>query len=234
MFKRVLLVAPPSSSYLGAVRPPTGLGYLAESLLEAGIEYAVEDMRARGNVSALRRTLRCFRPDLIGLSLVSLEYDRSYELIRRIKEYCPGASIVVGGAHVSALKQSVLEECDDIDFGVIGEGERTLVALCKGETPLGQIPGLLHRRDGAVVCGPERELIMDLDAIPFPRYAHFDLKKYIKEIPLITSRGCPYKCIFCPWQASSVPEARQVSWMKSNTGTLEESGNWLWTTTTSH
>lgn len=198
MFKRVLLVAPPSSSYLGAVRPPTGLGYLAESLLKAGIEYAVEDMRAHGNVSSLHRTMRGFRPDLIGLSLVSREYDRSYKLIRHIKEYYPDASIVVGGAHVSALKQSVLEQCDDIDFGVIGEGERTLVALCMGGTPLEQIPGLLHRRGGTVVCGPERKLIMDLDAIPFPRYVHFDLKKYIKEIPLITSRGCPYKCIFCP------------------------------------
>jgi len=198
MFERVLLVAPPSSSYLGAVRPPTGLGYLAQTLLEAGIEYAVEDMRARGRVSTLQRTIRRFRPDLIGLSLVSLEYARSYELIRHIKEYCPGVSIVVGGAHVSASKQSVLEECDDIDFGVIGEGERTLVALCKGEVPLEEIPGLLYWRDGAVVSGPERELIMGLDAIPFPKYIHFDLKRYIKEIPLITSRGCPYKCIFCP------------------------------------
>jgi len=198
MFKRVLLIAPPSSSYLGAVRPPTGLGYLAQSLLGAGIEYAVEDMRVRGRLSALRKKIRAFQPDLIGISLVSLEYKRSYELIRYIKESCPRASIVVGGAHVSALKESVLEECGDIDFGVIGEGERALVALCKGEIPLDKIPGLLYRLDGAVVSGPERELITDLDSIPFPKYIHFDFKRYTKEIPLITSRGCPYRCIFCP------------------------------------
>jgi len=198
MFKRILLIAPPSSSYLGAVRPPTGLGYLAQSLLEGGIEYAVADMRSRSDVSALRQKIRRFQPDLIGVSLVSLEYQRSYDLIHYIREYYPRASIIAGGAHVSASKESVLEECAAIDFGVIGEAERALVALCRGERTLGEIPGLLYRRNGDVLSGPERELIMDLDTIPFPRYVHFDLKGYIKEIPLITSRGCPYKCIFCP------------------------------------
>ena len=198
MFNRVLLIAPPSSSYLGALRPPPGLGYLAQSLFEAGIEYAVEDMRGRGRLSQLRRRIRAFQPDLIGVSLVSFEYKRSYELIHHIKEYYPRTSIVVGGAHVSALRASVLEQCPDIDFGVVQEGERVLVQLCKGEIPLEKIPGLLYRQDGAVISGPEPQLIMDLDSIPFPRYLHFDLKRYVKEIPLITSRGCPYRCIFCP------------------------------------
>lgn len=198
MFKRVLLIAPPSSSYLGAAMPPTGLGYLGQSLLQAGIEYAVEDMRVRHHLSELRKKIRAFQPDLIGLSLVSLEYKRSYELIRYIKEYYPQAPIIVGGAHVSAIRESVLEECPAIDLGLVGEAERALVALCKGEKPLEEVPGLLYRHNGAVCSGPERELIIDLDNIPFPRYAHFDLKRYTQERPLITSRGCPYKCIFCP------------------------------------
>ena len=198
MFKRVLLIAPPSSSYLGAVYPPTGLGYLAQSLLEAGIEYAVEDVRVRGRLSGLQKRIRAFQPDLIGVSLVSLEYERSYELIRHIKACHPRASIVVGGAHVSAMGESVLEECSAADFGVVGEAERTLVALCQGEMPFEEISGLLYRRNGAVCSGPERELIIDLDSIPFPRYAHFDLGKYAQEFPLVTSRGCPYRCIFCP------------------------------------
>lgn len=198
MFKRVLLVAPPSSSYLGAVMPPTGLGYLAQSLLDAGIEYSIEDMRVHGRLSSLHRKICDFQPDLIGLSLVSLEYKRSYELICHIKEYYPRASIVVGGAHVSAMKELVLNECHDIDFGIVGEAERTLVALCKGKKSLDEIPGLIYRSDRAVVFGPQQNLIMDLDNIPYPRYENFYLRKYTKEIPLITSRGCPYKCIFCP------------------------------------
>jgi len=221
MFKRVLLIAPPSSSYLGAARPPTGLGYLAQSLLEGGIEYAVEDMRVRGRLSALRRRIRAFQPDLIGVSLVSLEYKRSYELIHHIKEYYPRASIVVGGTHVSALRESVLEECRDIDFGVVQEGERVLVQLCKGEIPFEEIPGLLHRRDGAVISGPEPQPIMELDSIPFPRYVHFDLKRYVKEIPLITSRGCPYRCIFCP---NSVMKSKFVA--RSAPNVVDEMEYW--------
>lgn len=221
MFKRVLLIAPQSSSYLGAVRPPSGLGYVAQSLLEEGIEYAVEDMRARGHRWALRRRIRAFQPDLIGVSLVSLDYKRSYELIRHLKEYYPRASIVVGGAHVSALRESVLEECPDIDFGVVREGERVLLQLCRGDLPFEEIPGLLHRRDGVVSSGPEPQLIMDLDTVPFPRYVHFDLKRYAKEIPLITSRGCPYRCIFCP---NSVMKSKFVA--RGATNVVDEIEYW--------
>jgi len=198
MYKRVLLIAPPSSSYLGAVYPPTNLGYLAQSLLQSGNEYAVEDMRVRGRMTKLQKRIHAFEPDLIGVSLVSLEYERSYELIRHIKAFRPQASIVVGGAHVSAKKETVLQECSAIDFGIAGEAERALVALCQGEMPLEEIPGLMYRRNGSQYSGPERELIMDLDSIPFPRYTHFNLKKYAQEFPLVTSRGCPYRCIFCP------------------------------------
>lgn len=198
MYRKVLLISPPSSSRLGAVRPPTGLGYLAQSLLEAGIDYAVEDMRVRGRPSALLRRIRAYQPDLIGLSMVSFEHKRCYELIRCIKEGYPSASIVVGGAHVSALGESVLEECPEMDFGVVQEGERVLVELCKGESALEEIAGLIYRRDGAILSGPEARMITDLDGIPFPRYIGFRLERYAKEIPLITSRGCPYRCIFCP------------------------------------
>ena len=198
MFERVLLIAPPSSSYLGAARPPTGLGYIAQALQEAGIEYAVADLRMGGRLRTLWGTIAAFRPQLIGLSLVSFEYLRSYELIRRIKEVAPKASIVVGGPHVSVLREAVLEACQAIDFGIIHEGERAIVELCRGERPLEAMPGLLFRRGGQVLAGPAPAPRMDLDAIPFPRYERFDLKRYAPEILLVTSRGCPYRCIFCP------------------------------------
>ena len=198
MFKRVLIIAPSSSSYLGAVRPAANLGYLAQSLHEGGIECAVEDMRVHGHLLALRRKIRAFQPDLIGISLVSFGYKRSYELIHRIKEFRPQIPIIVGGPHISVLREAVLKECPDIDFGVVGEGERVLVELCKGEIPLEELPGLLYRRDGAVISGLEPQLIMDLDSISFPRYTDSNLRRYAREINIVTSRGCPYRCIFCP------------------------------------
>ncbi|MFQ5854688.1 MAG: B12-binding domain-containing radical SAM protein [Anaerolineae bacterium] len=197
MFNRVLLIAPPSSSYLGAVRPPSNLGYLAQALLEADIEYAVEDLRASRHLNGLSKRLRAFQPDLIGISIVSLEYKRAYDVARYVKEHCPQAAVVVGGPHVSAVKATVLEECPEIDFAIIQEGEGSLVQLCQGATSFADIPGLLYRSNGAVLSGPEPHSPKDLDNISFPRYIDFNLKSYGGEIPLITSRGCPYRCIFC-------------------------------------
>lgn len=198
MFGRVLLVAPPSSSYLGAARPPTGLGYIAQALQDAGIEHSVVDLRTRGDLRSLQARIASFRPDLIGLSLVSYEYLRSYALIRGIKAFAPDTPIVVGGPHVSVLGKAVLEACPEIDLGIVHEGEQPLVELCRGERPLEEIPGLLFRRGGQVLAGPAPVPRLDLDAISFPRYERFDLRRYAPEILLVTSRGCPYRCIFCP------------------------------------
>ncbi len=200
MYKRVLLIAPPSSTHFGAMRPPSGLGYLAQALLEAGIEYAVEDMRmVRRSGARLRRVLAAYQPDLVGVSLVSLEYQRGYELIRSIKRDCPAAAVVVGGPHVSAVGRQVLDDCPEIDFVVLQEGEAPLVQLCHGVEPRSHIPGLLFRngKDGAIEAGPEPSCSTDLDRIPFPTYAGFDLSRYAREISIVTSRGCPYRCIFC-------------------------------------
>ncbi len=197
MYERVLLIQPPSSSYLGAVRPPTGLGWVAQSLHDAGIEYAVEDMRTRPDIKPLLKKLDTFQPDLIGLSMVSYEYKRTYDFIRQIKQHRPSAQIVIGGAHISVLGATALEECPEIDMGIAGEGERALVDLCRGEVPLDQVSGLVYRQEGEIHSNP-LQLIHELDDVPFPRYVGFELKHYAKEIPLITSRGCPYRCIFCP------------------------------------
>jgi len=197
MFSRVLLVQPPSSSYLGAVRPPSGLGYISQALQENGIEHQVLDMRVRHDLSVLQAKIASFQPDLIGVSMVSFEYQRSYELIRQIRAYAPGAAVVVGGPHVSILEKSVFEECPELDFGIVHEGELSIVQLCRGDGPFSQIPGLLYRENGAVRSGPPQVVRKDLDNVSYPHYERFALKQYAKEMPLITSRGCPYRCNFC-------------------------------------
>jgi radical SAM superfamily enzyme YgiQ (UPF0313 family) len=198
MFKKVLLVSPPSSSYLGAVRPPSGLGYLAQTLLSKGIDCRVEDMRVRGRISTLRKRIGDYEPDLIGLSLVSFEYSNSYEMIREMKEAYPPIPVVVGGPHVSVMGKAVLEACPEIDFGILHEGEHPIVELCRGVESYEEIPGLLFWRHGEVISGPKSIPVMDLDDLSFPRYIGFDLSKYARERNIVTSRGCPYSCIFCP------------------------------------
>ena len=108
-FGRVLLVSPPSSSYLGAARVPSGLGYVAQSLWVNSIEYDVLDLRFGRRLEDLERRIKSFRPDLIGFSLVTLEYKRSYQLISEVKRRFPGIGIVGGGHHFWVMGEKVLE-----------------------------------------------------------------------------------------------------------------------------
>jgi radical SAM superfamily enzyme YgiQ (UPF0313 family) len=197
-FQRVLLVSPPSSSYLGAARPPQNLGYLAQALLESDIEYDVLDMRLGYNWKHLAKKIDTFKPDLVGVTVVSLEYKRTYDLISQIKTAYPEIKTIVGGAHITVLQEDVLKECTSIDYGVVYEGETTLVELCQNSIPVEEIKGLLQRQNGTIIYNGHRAFPKNLDEIPFPRFINFELHKYIREISLNSSRGCPLRCIFCP------------------------------------
>lgn len=196
-YNRILLISPPSSSYLGAARPPQNLGYLAEALLSSGFHYDILDMRFRGSPKQLTGKIEWFQPDLIGISMVSLEYRKTYELIQMIKARYPHMGIAAGGPHVTVLREKVLEGCPSIDFGVVHDGEETLVELCRG-VPLDRIDGLVHRNPEGIVFNGNRTPQPDLDKVAFPTYQGFELDQYIREIPINSSRGCPLECVFCP------------------------------------
>lgn len=177
--------------------PPIGLGYLAESLREHHIDYDVLDMNLGYGMRHLRRKLEQFQPDLLGMSMITRNYRGFYSTLEKIKEYSPSLKIVAGGPHVTVFRNNVLEECQAIDYGITREGEQALVELCRGETEYPSTEGLLYREDGQVLYAGDREFATDLDSIPWPRYEKFDLRRYFHEISIHSSRGCPYRCIFC-------------------------------------
>ena len=199
MFTRITLLAPPTfESQWGAIRPPVGLGYLSEMLTQAGVAHQVIDMGLGDSVPQVSRKIREFQADLLGISMTSLFHRSVYAILRELKRQFPEMLIVAGGPHISTMRERALEECAAIDFGVTLEGDETLLELCAG-TPVDQIHGLLHRADGKVIYTGDRPFIADLDRLPFPKYRQFELEKYVaREIGVITSRGCPYSCTFCP------------------------------------
>jgi len=145
----------------------------------------------------LKRKIIDFQPDLVGISMMTILYEKTYGIIREIKEVGTKFKVVVGGPHVSSLREKVLEECPQIDFGAVLEGEETIIELCEGKD-IPEIKGLIYRDGDNVVFNGERRFIEDLDSVPFPTYEKFELEKYIqKRIPMTTSRGCPYSCTFC-------------------------------------
>jgi anaerobic magnesium-protoporphyrin IX monomethyl ester cyclase len=197
-YDRVLLIKFYTKVGYGARRPPTGLGYIAEALHRREIPYEIVDCDLGYGLDEIIDRIHTLKPNLIGISMVTLGYLNSYEMIRVIKK-AASCDIILGGPHISTLRTKVLEDCDSIDFGVVGEGDRLIVDLCEG-APLEGIPGLIYRENNRIRFTGTCKPIIDIDTFGFPKYPGFELEKYFgygSEIGVVTSRGCPYGCTFC-------------------------------------
>lgn len=197
-FNKVLLVSPPSRSRYGGLRVPAGVGCIAQALYDNSIEYNYVDMRIGYTWRHLHKKALAFKPDLIGFSMITVGYKTAYKIISDLKQLLPDSKIVVGGHHVTILKEKVLEECNDIDFGVVADGERTIVELCRDDMRYEDIKGLIFKKDQKIVFTGERPPVENLDEYAFPRYINFNMKDYSRQIPIQSSRGCVYQCTFCP------------------------------------
>jgi len=197
-YNRVLLVKFYTKVGYGPRRPPVGLGYIAEALKNAGIPYEVLDCDLGYTTEDLLEKVKNYKPDLIGISMVTLGYLSFYEIINQLKDAC-SCDIVVGGPHISTMREEGLADCPGIDYGIVGEADRSIVALCEGK-PLDQIEGLVYRSNEEIRFNGVVPPIKDLDSLGFPTYEGFELEKYYgfkTELSLVTSRGCPYGCIYC-------------------------------------
>lgn len=151
---------------------------------------------------------------IIGIScMFSNEWIWQREVIRAVHERYPDIPIIVGGEHATADADYVLRSSPGILAAVLGEGEQTLLdlldAMATGRD-LSSVPGLLLRvekEEGLVRTAP-RERIRDLDALPWPDWDAIPMERYLaagvglgvaygRNMPMLASRGCPYKCAFC-------------------------------------
>jgi len=197
-YKKVLLVSPPSLSRYGGLRVPAGIGHIAQALHDSSIDYEYIDMRIGYKFNDFRKKALVFKPDLVGISMITIGYKYAYQMISSIKELLPHSKIVVGGHHVTILKEKVLEDCKDIDFGVVSDGELTIVELCRNDKPIEDIKGLIYRKETEIIFTGQRPIVLNLDQYAFPRYEKFNMKNYSKQIPIHSSRGCVGQCTFCP------------------------------------
>jgi radical SAM superfamily enzyme YgiQ (UPF0313 family) len=214
-YKRVLLISPGFNRgrFRLSAHPLAGLGYISEALGNNGIAVDVFDLNLKYTFRDLTRKINEFSPDAIGFTVMTFAHGDLYLLIKKIKALYPHIDMITGGPHISTLRGKALEDCHEIDYGVILEGDRSIVELCRGEDP-DNIDGLIHRRDGRILMNDYKKFITDLDSVPFPKYDAFELEKYpTRQIGIVTSRGCPYSCIYCPVIAAIGKEFRQRSAM---------------------
>lgn len=200
---KIMLVDPASFGDLpGGMQPSLGFGYLAATLMQEGIEVEVFDMRLNYTIKDLKERLAQSKPDAVGVTAYSVKFENTRNVIDTIVD--DGYTVVVGGPHVSACKTDILEKTK-ADYAVMGEGEYTLIELLdffeKGREDFENVDGLIWRKDNEIIENKAREYIQDFDSVPFPAYEIFELDKYTfteeRRLPIITSRGCPYRCVFC-------------------------------------
>ncbi len=198
-YKRILFIrASLETAWVGAVNPPIGIAYLIAALKEHGCECKTIDTMVGITPDLILDEINTFKPELIGVSMLTFRYKDTYSLIRKIKEGFSNLPIIVGGAHVSTMREMVLKECNYIDYGFVRDSEESIVEFCQGIEP-GKIKGILHRSNGNVIFTGERNYSSDIDSIKWPREYGIELERYLsKELLILSSRGCPYSCIFCP------------------------------------
>ena len=188
--------------------PPLGLLYVAAYLLEhTAHEVEIIDCQVEGlSYHELENRIRASRPDVLGLTAMTLTLIDVLKTARAAKEIDPSTMVVLGGPHVSIYPQETISY-PGVDFAVSGEGEQSFKMLLDAlgdEKAIAGIPGIgFKKKDGTLHASPP-SMIEDLDALPFPARRRVPYQKYssllMKRNPvttIMTSRGCPFKCSFC-------------------------------------
>jgi anaerobic magnesium-protoporphyrin IX monomethyl ester cyclase len=209
----LMTTAPPSNApwYLGKKLPPLGLAYVAASLEKA--DYKVEmldNYLLKKPTSEVKELLQRLKPEIVGITCGSATYHRCIETAKTVKETLPSCKVVVGGWHPSYMPESMLKH-PEIDYAVMGEGERAMVELAthitkgKSNEALADIAGIAYRRNGTIKKNVPK-FISNMDEIPFPARHLLPMHLYDRTIEFLSAkpadvmsiaRGCPYSCGFC-------------------------------------
>src|SRR5580765_1840462 len=132
---------------------PVGLGYIHAHLRSTGIHSVLANFSAMGP-ERVREILLAERPDIVVLSTFTFNRSASLDLARIVKRVLPDALVVLGGPHPTHAGPALLASHPEVDLCVLREGELTMQKLVRVLASQGDpapIPGLLLRRDGAVV-----------------------------------------------------------------------------------
>lgn len=199
---KILLINPATINYARAFTCPLGLLSIATHLNNNGHTAEIFDRTiAKGD---LDEKLSQFRPDIVGISLMSNKsIDDALFVARKVKEH--SLTVVCGGPFASSVPELVLRE-DCFDYISVSEGEFTWLEIAdnlNGGKPFEQIAGLAYMENGKVIYTPEREFANPA-LLPVIDYSLVDVKQYFqvnykckKMLYVYWAKGCPCRCAFC-------------------------------------
>jgi radical SAM superfamily enzyme YgiQ (UPF0313 family) len=227
----ITLIRPPIFSSIGSfsapVTPPLALAYLSASLKKD--RFSVESIDAVGEAmdqihllknpegrvrglpieKILQRIPK--ETNLIGIScMFSQEWPFVKSLVGSIALKFPDIPLVLGGEHITAMPEFVLESCPNVDICVLGEGEETIVDVAKNYPKHAEnIHGILYRAENSeIIRTTPRKRIRNIEQIPRPSWENIPIELYLaseyghgvnagRTMPILATRGCPYQCTFC-------------------------------------
>jgi len=216
---KVLLINPPTFNMLPTMlprsideargyNPPLGLLYLA-AYLQKNSKHQVEILDCQVeklDYKQIENKIQEQNPDAIGLTTMTFTLIDVLNIAKITKKINPEIRTILGGPHIDIYPKETIKQ-SNIDYLVLGEGEKPLKNLLDNINPLNnlhQIKSIVFKDNGEIINTGRAELNQDLDSLPFPARHLTPYQKYssvlskVKPITtMFTSRGCPYKCLFC-------------------------------------
>jgi anaerobic magnesium-protoporphyrin IX monomethyl ester cyclase len=212
------LYNPNSTEKIKTYLLPLGLAYIAAVLKKSGEDVTVLNLNNREGLISdiIKEDMTSIHYDVVFLGGLSLFYPHLRDIIQNIRDVSPTTKIIVGGGIITAQPEIMFNLLKP-DFGIIGEGESTVLELMncfKVNGDFNLINGLIFLNSGVITITPPREAIMNLDDLPFPDYEAFGYTEYLNDIkptdyiaydivdnpryyPVLASRSCPFNCTFC-------------------------------------
>jgi radical SAM superfamily enzyme YgiQ (UPF0313 family) len=163
-----------------------------------------------------------YKPDFIVIDTSTPSIYNDVNIGSEIKETLPNTHVTLVGTHPTNLPEQTLNLSEKIDSICRGEYDITVVELAKaieGGKELSKVKGISYRRNKKIVHNPDRELIKNLDILPFVSGVykrHLNIKDYFyasltyPQVTILTARGCPYSCSFCPIPFKDSYRARSI------------------------
>jgi len=197
-------------------KPPLGILILATYLRDQGfqnvhcLDAQLEEWSPEQTVDRLEE----MKPDIVGITAWTDFWYPVWQTVNLLRQRLPECKIVMGGPHCGVYPQESLEY-SEADFLVVGDGEDVLLRLVRElfqDIPVSDQPGLWRKLDGKILAPLEpfavidditKVLPPDRTLLPFQRYSSV-LTPAEFETTMITSRGCPYKCVFCKMDVQKV------------------------------
>jgi radical SAM superfamily enzyme YgiQ (UPF0313 family) len=196
----------------GSCLPSLGILFLAAITRQKGFPTVLTDASALSLTGAeLLQRVEAEQPDVLGLSATTFSIFHAAAFAALAKTRLPALTVIIGGPHVSAAPHETMERFPVFDVAVLGEGEKTVIELLEAmdaKAPLTDIQGIVLQNEGEPVSTGRRHFLTDLDQLPYPAWdllegfpqqylpAPFKVRR-LPAASLVTSRGCPNRCIFC-------------------------------------